>query len=185
MSILLERGVQADTTTRFGVSPLHLAAQEGNPEIVDMLLEHGSSPGVQTMVNLSYECYFSQASNRCKRVFEADTLPLFNGTEVLSSASDKARLFENFVISLPVFPLRTNLKLHNISTPKIVKKDFDLSKASGPDCIPKVVLKNYDPELSYILAELFNMYLKESFFPNCWKASVVVLLFKNIGEGYS
>ena len=49
-------------------------------------------------------------------------------------------------ISLPVFPSRTNLKLHNISvTPKMVKKvimNLDLSKASGPDCIPVVVLKN-------------------------------------------
>ena len=50
--------------------------------------------------------------------------PLFNGAEVLSSASDKAKLFaEKFSknsnlddsgISLPVFPSRTNLKLHNI-----------------------------------------------------------------------
>ena len=50
--------------------------------------------------------------------------PLFKGQEVLSSASDKAKLFaENFSmnsnlddsgISLPVFPSRTNLKLHNI-----------------------------------------------------------------------
>ena len=59
--------------------------------------------------------------------------PLFNGPEVLSSASDKAKLFaENFSknynlggsgISLPVFLSRTNLKLHNISlTPKMVKK---------------------------------------------------------------
>ena len=31
------------------------------------------------------------------------------------------------------------------------------SKASGPDCIPVVVLKNCKPELSYILAELFNV----------------------------
>ena len=80
-----------------------------------------------------------QASNCCKRVFEAYKLacanktkepipkspipPLFNGLEVLSSASDKAKLFpENFsqnsnlvdsVTSLPVFPSRTNLKLHN------------------------------------------------------------------------
>ena len=49
-------------------------------------------------------------------------------------------------ISLPVFPSRANLKLHNISvTAKIVKKvimSLDLSKASGPDCIPVVVLKN-------------------------------------------
>ena len=87
---------------------------------------------------------------------------------MLSSASDKAKLFaENFSknsnlddsgVSLPVFPSRTNLKLHNISvTPKMVKKvimNLDLSKASGPDCIPVVVLKNCGPKLSYILAEL-------------------------------
>ena len=63
------------------------------------------------------------------------------------------------------------MKLHNISvTPKMVKKvimDLHLSKASGPDCIPLVVLKNYEPELSYILAELFNKCLKESCFPDC------------------
>ena len=100
---------------------------------------------------------------------------------MLSSASDKAKLFaENFFInsnlddsgiSLPVFPSRTNLKLHNISvTPKMVRKviiNLDLSKASGLDCIPGVVLKNCEPELSYILAELFNKCLKESCFSDC------------------
>ena len=122
--------------------------------------------------------------------------PLFNGPEVLSSASDKAKLFaESFSlnsnlddsgVSLPVFPSRTNLKLHNISvTPKMVRKvvmNLDLSKASGSDCIPVVVLKNCEPELSYILAELFNKCLKESCFPDCRKISSVVPVFKNVGE---
>ena len=103
---------------------------------------------------------------------------LFNSAEVLSSASDKTKVFvENFSknsnlddsdISLPVFPSRTNLKLDNISvTPKMFKKvlmNFDLSKASGPDCTPVVVLKNCEPELSYILAELANKCLEEFFF---------------------
>ena len=122
--------------------------------------------------------------------------PLFNGPEVLSSASDKAKLFaKNFSknsnlddsgISLPVFPSRTNLKLHNISiTPKMVNKvitNLDSSKASGPDCIPVVVLKNCEPKLSYILAKLFNKCLKESCFPDWWKVSSVVPVFKNVGE---
>ena len=56
------------------------------------------------------------------------------------------------------------------------------SKASGPDCIPVVVLKNCEPELSYILAKLFNKCLKESCFPDCWKVSSVVPVFKNVGE---
>ena len=104
---------------------------------------------------------------------------------MLSSVSDKAMLFaENFSknanlddsgISSPVFSSRTNLKLHNISvTPKMVKRvimNFDLSKESGPDCVPVVVLKNCDPGLSYILAELFNKYLKQSCFPEVGRFS--------------
>ena len=85
-------------------------------------------------------------------------------------------------ISISVFPCRTNLKLYSISvTPKMVKKvimNLDLSKASGPDGIPVVVLKNYKPEFSYILAELFNKCLKESCFLDCWKVSSAVLVFK-------
>ena len=42
-----------------------------------------------------------------------------------------------------------------------------MSKASGPDCIPVVILKNCGHELSYILAELCNMCLKESCFRDC------------------
>ena len=45
-----------------------------------------------------------------------------------------------------------------------------------------VVLRNCEPELSYILAELFNKCLKESCFPDCWKVLSVVPVFKNIGE---
>ena len=86
-------------------------------------------------------------------------------------------------ISLPVL---TNLKLHNIPvTPKMIRKvviTLDLSKACGPDYIPVVVLKNCVPELSYILAELFSKFLKESCFPDFWKVSSVVPVFKNFGE---
>ena len=46
-----------------------------------------------------------------------------------------------------------------------------------------VVLKNCEPKLLYILAELFNMCLKEFCFPDCWKVSSVVPVFKNVGEG--
>ena len=61
---------------------------------------------------------------------------------------------------------------------KKVIANLDSSKASGPDCIPVVVLKNCEPEL----AEIFNMCLKESCFPDCWKVHSVVPVFKNVGE---
>ena len=50
------------------------------------------------------------------------------------------------------------------------------------DLIPMVVLKNCDPELSYILADLFNMCLKEPYFSDCSKVSLVVPVFKNVAE---
>ena len=118
--------------------------------------------------------------------------PLFSSLEVLPSASDKAILFANnfskksdlvdSVISLPIFPFRTNLKLHTISVnPKMVKNvitNLNSSKASGADFIPVVVLKNCEPEL-------FNIFLKESCFQDCWKLSSLVsvfTVFKNVEE---
>ena len=118
---------------------------------------------------------FRKASNCCKRVLEACQTkpnsvlkkcksairPLFNYPQVLSFASDKAKesaknlsknsKLDGSDISLSVFPSRTNLKLHNISTknylltPKLVQKvtaNFDSTKASGSDCIQMMVLKN-------------------------------------------
>ena len=104
---------------------------------------------------------FSQIASSILNKGKSAIPPLFNGLEVLSSASDKAKLFvknssensnlDDSGISLPVFPSRTNLKLHNISiTPKMVKnviKNLGSSKASGPDCIPVVAQKNCEPEL--------------------------------------
>ena len=59
----------------------------------------------------------------------------------------------------------------------MVASNLNLSKMSGLDCIPVVVLKNCEPELSFILAELFNICLRES----CLKVSFLVPVFKNMG----
>ena len=68
---------------------------------------------------------FWQIANSILNKGKSAIPPLFKGQEVLSSASDKTKLFaENFSenstldgssISAPVFPSRTNLKLRNIS----------------------------------------------------------------------
>ena len=60
-----------------------------------------------------------------------------------------------------LIPLLELTKLHNIPiTLKLVKKiitNLDSSRMSGPDYIPVVVLKNCEPEISYIPAELFSI----------------------------
>ena len=48
-----------------------------------------------------------------------------------------------------------------------------------------MVLKNREPKLSYIIAELFSMCLKESCFPDCWKVSLVIPVFKNVGKRFT
>ena len=65
---------------------------------------------------------------------------------------------------------------------KKVITNLDSSKASGPDCISLVVLKNCESELSYILVDLFNMCLKESCFSDCWKVSLTVPVFREVKE---
>ena len=45
-----------------------------------------------------------------------------------------------------------------------------------------VVLKSCELQLSFILAELFNKCLQKSCFPDCWRISSVVPVFKNVGE---
>ena len=115
--------------------------------------------------------------------------PLFNDPEVLSSAPDKSKLRTPILMTQVSTFLLTNLKIHNTSlTPKIVKKvitNFDASKTSGLDCIPVMVLKNCEPELSFTLAELFAKYLEKSCFPDCWKVSLVVPVFMNVGERFN
>ena len=60
--------------------------------------------------------------------------------------------------------------------------NLDSSKASGPHCIPALVLRNCEPKLSYMLADLVNKFLKQSCFPHCWKVSLLVPVFKNAEE---
>ena len=51
--------------------------------------------------------------------------------------------------------------------------------------ISVVVLKNREPGLSYILAELFNMCLKEYCFPDHWKVSLLIPVFINVGQRFT
>ena len=45
-----------------------------------------------------------------------------------------------------------------------------------------VVVRNCEPKLSYMLAELLNKFRKQSLFPDSWKLSSLVSVFKNVRE---
>ena len=84
------------------------------------------------------------------------------------------------LISLPAFFYRSNPKLQSyLATPKFIKKiiiNLDLPMVSGADCITLVVLDNCEPELSFMLAELFNI------FSSHWKVPSVVLQLRMLVE---
>ena len=61
--------------------------------------------------------------------------------------------------------------------------NLDSSMVSGRDCIPAVASKNVEPELSYILAELFHICLKGFCFFDYSKVFLVVPVFDNVGKG--
>ena len=64
-------------------------------------------------------------------------------------------------------------------------RNLQSGKATGPDNIPVVVLKHISPELSPILARLFNRCLRVGCFPTSWKFSVVCPVYKNSGDRQS
>ena len=122
--------------------------------------------------------------------------PLFNGPEVLTSSKDKANLFANKFSanstlddsfhSLPDFPSRSDQGISSLRiTSRMVANailNLDVSKATGPDNIPSIVLQRCSPELSPVLAKLYRKCLVESCFPSCWKYPSVVPAYKNQGE---
>ena len=109
---------------------------------------------------------FSQTAKIILRKGKFITPPLFNAPKARLCSSNKTNLCDedfsnNFNLDdsdiyLPVFPCGNNWKHYIIPiTPKLVKKaiiNFDLSKVPGPDCILVVVQKNYEPEVSCMLA---------------------------------
>ena len=110
------------------------------------------------------------------------------GNTVLNNGKrfSKNSSLDGFGISLPVFPSRTNLKLHDnnvaLKSVKEVIISVNFSEVFDPNCIPVVVLAKCEPELSYIQAEMSDMCLKESCFTDWWKILSVVPVFQNVGE---
>ena len=66
---------------------------------------------------------------------------------------------------------------------KKVVMNLDSSKSTGPDCIPVVVLKKREPELPYILAELFNKCLKEPCSQIVGRSHLSSLVLRMLGKG--
>ena len=79
-----------------------------------------------------------------------------------------------------VYGVSLSTKLDICAYKKVINI-LDLSKEFAPDYILVVVLKKRVPKLSHILAKLFNLFLKECCFSDCWKVLSVIPALKNVG----
>ena len=139
---------------------------------------------------------FWRITNKVLGRGKASIPTLVEGPTQVISSTDKASIFASKFASHstlddqgclpPDFPPLTDERLCDlkVSAGQISKliKELDSTKATGPDSIPVVVLKHLSPELSPILAKLFNRCLKEKCFPTSWKTSAVCPVFKNAGD---
>ena len=96
---------------------------------------------------------------------------------------------QNWGITLPAFPSRTNLKSWNISlTLKMAKKvivNLNLLKSSGLNCIPVVVLKKHEwtfMHTSWNLQNVSVLFSRLFLDFQTFKLTLVVPVFKNVGE---
>ena len=140
-----------------------------------------------------------QIANSVLNIGKSSIPPLFNNPEVFSYASDKSKLIaKNFSknsnlddsdIFLPVFPSRTNLKLHNIYiTPKIIKKSHNESwfingiwsslYSSGA---PKELWAGTFIHISWTIQYVSERVL----FSDYSKVSSLAHVVKNVGERYT
>ena len=84
-----------------------------------------------------------------------------------------------------VTPHANQINDPNLSTLTIDKSDvekilnsLDLSKAIGPDGIPRFILKHFSEVLSDPICRLFNDSLLTSMVPSEWKRANIILVFK-------
>ena len=139
---------------------------------------------------------FWRITNKVLGRGKASIPTLVEGPTQVISSTDKASIFASKFAAHsnlddrgclpPDFPPVTEEKICDlkVTAGQISKliKELDSTKATGPDSIPVVVLKHISPELSPILAKLFNRCLNERCFPTSWKTSAVCPVYKNAGD---
>ena len=65
----------------------------------------------------------------------------------------------------------------SVAEVRIILQNIDTSKATGPDGIPGVFLKNCAKELAPSFTKLLNISLQAGMFPNSWKMANICPIF--------
>ena len=130
-------------------------------------------------------CCFKKTSNTIAPIVNTDGILVYD-------AETKADIFNQFyagvsTINDPDSPIPTNniatgplLDSISISQHQVYEllSKLDTSKATGPDNIGNMLLKNCAPSISKVLTKIFNLSLALGEFPNSWKIAHIVPIHK-------
>ena len=134
--------------------------------------------------------FWGMVSSKNKKRSLPTSLEHDNITE--SSSVGKANLFNNFFFSnftpplddhvLPEIryftdPLLTNVDL-SIAEVRLILSTLDQNKATGPDNLPGLILKECSAEIAPSLTLLLNLSLQSGTVPDMWKHANVIPVFK-------
>lgn len=95
---------------------------------------------------------------------------VYKNDDLSSNSNVRNGNVHNFPTIFPPVILTSDV-LHAISKAKC-------SYSAGPDGIPSCILKNCGGALVNVLCHLFNASLSSKCFPECWKSSFIIPLFK-------
>ena len=122
--------------------------------------------------------------------------PLRNNGLLINDSKQKAEVLNTQYHSVFTLeddtPISASLKDNYPSMPEInvtnngvekLLKNIDASKATGPDEISARILKEFAPELSPLLTNIFNKSIQEGKVPKDWRQANVIPVFKK-GEIY-
>ena len=136
---------------------------------------------------------FSELQKYLKTPTKANHIPqeVFLDDKIARTDAEKAELFNQYFQS--VFTEQTYTAEKRVAHPtplidiihfsqaeiKEAMSNLDVHKAKGPDSIGKEVLKNLSESLCKSLYMLFNLIANKCHFPNEWKTSELVPMFKD------
>lgn len=110
---------------------------------------------------------------------------LFNPTHC-NTISNGLRLINLYYVHTSLYAhlmsLANPIPAHEVET---IITSLPTKKAKGPDEVPNELLKLAKSPLSPILANLFNFFLKNSFYPPQWKTAITAIIRKHGKEDYS
>ena len=145
-----------------------------------------------SVTNLSSRKWWKLLKGKLSTTTPDASGPIFHNGAIITNNNAKCELFNEFFVSqsyldesstsLPNVPPHAAIKIEQLVVqPEYVYKilsQLDTNKATGPDGIGNLILREASVPLAEPLANLFNYCISLGYFPDIWKIANVLPLYK-------